>query len=95
MIEDDNQLQITIDWIGNIVSNLTIQELPTTTNDKLRYGSYLTCVIGQMEELLDQVKVYWNNTPKVTINNWNINLDREQLVEIEKQIRLVDNGTST
>lgn len=63
MIEDDKQLQITIDWIGkfaNSVSNLTKQELPTTTNDKLRHLSYLNSYVGEIEVLLEQVNEYWN-----------------------------------
>lgn len=63
MIENDKQLRITIDWIGNFangVNNLTKQELPTTTNDKLRYVSYMRSYIGMIDELLDQVNEYWN-----------------------------------
>lgn len=72
MIEDDKQLQITIDWIGkfaNSVSNLTKQELPTTTNDKLRHLCYLNSYVGEIEVLLEQVNEYWNNTPNVTTDN--------------------------
>lgn len=77
MIEDDKQLQITIDWIGkfaNSVSNLTKQELPTTTNDKLRHLSYLNSYVGEIEVLLEQVNDYWNEDKEVTVMQQELDL---------------------
>ena len=65
MIENDHQLEVTLNAIGNFakeIAKLSEVSLPiTTTNDKLRYISYLGSLVGQLDELSEQVSDYLND----------------------------------
>ena len=65
MIEIDYQLEVTLDAISKFATSIanlaSVDRIGTTTNDKLRYISYLGSLVGQLDELSEQVSDYLND----------------------------------
>ena len=65
MIENDYQLEVTLDAISKFATSIanlaSVDRIGTTTNDKLRYISYLGSLVGQLDELSEQVSDYLND----------------------------------
>ena len=64
-MEIDYQLEVTLDAISKFATSIanlaSVDRIGTTTNDKLRYISYLGSLVGQLDELSEQVSDYLND----------------------------------